>query len=170
MSLQIQAIKAVLAQSNLTTTEFNDVANHGADCGTSGFIYYTETTAFYDTNEELINSMLEENKEEFGNDSIFEMISGLGRGGDLEVVTECLCLDEDSDDFEEYAFDVDVVHTVEDFDAMEAKAFAKDTQYKNLMSWYILEEAARYVQHLIEDEQVEEVKSFGIDCTELEEA
>ncbi len=169
MSLQIQAIKAVLEHSNLTATEFNDVANHGADCGTSGFIYYTETEAFYDANEELINSILEEDREQLGSDSIFEMISGFGRGGDLEVVVEVLCLDEDSDNFEEYVFDVEVVHMIEAFDEMEAKAFAKDTQYKNLMSWYVLEVAARHIQNLLEDGQTEEVKDLGVDCSDLED-
>ncbi|MCP4985228.1 MAG: hypothetical protein GY928_03895 [Colwellia sp.] len=168
MSLQIQAVKAVLEQANLSVTEFQDVASHGADCGTSGFIYYTETEAFYNNNEELINSMLEENKEEFGNASIFEMISGFGRASDLEVETEYLDID-DSGDLVEIDFTVEVVHAVECFDSMEVKAFAKDTQYKNLMAWYVLEEASRYIEHLIENEEFEEVKSLGIDCADLED-
>jgi hypothetical protein len=31
-----------------------DIANHGADAGFHGFIYYHETCAFYDANQELI--------------------------------------------------------------------------------------------------------------------
>lgn len=170
-TLIAQAINAVLAQSSsLTATNFQGVASHGADVGVSGFIYYTETEAFYDANEALINEMLQDLKDAaYGDDvSIFEMISGFGRGKDLEVVTAEFEYDEE---YEEYSDDVEwsveVVQATPDYDNCGMKAFAKDTQYKNLMAWFVLEEVARVISDKLENEEVEEVVEMGIDCEEF---
>ena len=47
-----------------------DVANHGASAGFSGFIYYSETGRFYRTNRALINRMVTDMAQEFGQEPI----------------------------------------------------------------------------------------------------
>ena len=155
-------IKAILNQSSLTATELLDVASHGADGGTSGFIYYTETTAFYDANESLINNLLESSKNEIYGDEInmIQMLKGFGRGGDLNYVSA----------FDECDFECEVVHATLNTDTMELDAVEKDTYYKNLMAWFALEEGARHIENLLEDGDVEEVEEMGIDCTEWKES
>ena len=63
MSTIKSLVKAVISHSELTAVQLLDVASHGADCGTSGFCYYTETEAFYNANESLIEDLLVEMKE-----------------------------------------------------------------------------------------------------------
>ena len=154
-------IKAILNQSSLTATELLDVASHGADCGTSGFIYYKETTAFYDANEDLINDLLNSSKDEIYGDeiSIIQMLKGFGRGGDLNYVSA----------FDVCDFDCEVVHVTLNTDTMELDAVEKDTYYKNLMAWFVLEEGARHIENLLENGDVEEVEAMGIDCSEWKE-
>lgn len=53
----------------------SDVSNHGAGGGFNGFIYYTETSKFYDENEEIIWQALEQDVEDFGHKNVLEMIS-----------------------------------------------------------------------------------------------
>lgn len=165
-------IKAVLAQSNLSAQEFCDVANHGADGGWNGFIYYTETEAFYDKNESLINEELENTKDScYGDETtMVQMLKGFGRGGDLSIVKADFAYnaEEDTLDFDEYVFDVDVVWESIN-DECEMEAVAKDTAYKNLMAWFLLEEAARMVQQHVEDEEWEELEAMGVDCSEVKE-
>ena len=40
------------------TETLKDVRDHGADCGFSGFTYYTETTKFYDEHKGVIQKAL----------------------------------------------------------------------------------------------------------------
>ncbi len=164
-------IKAILNQSSLTATELLDVAYHGADCGTSGFIYYTETTAFYDANEEMINDLLNSSKEEIYGDevSMIEMLKGFGRGGDLEIETIYLDFDDFDMSIEDVSFSNDVVFPTFNYEGGEAIAVIKDTQYKNLMAWFVLEEGARHIENLLENGEVEEVEAMGVDCTEWKE-
>ena len=167
-------IKAILNQSTLTATEFSDVARHGADCGTSGFIYYTETAAFYDENEEMINDLLESSKDEiYGYEiNMIQMLKGFGRGGDLTYVAAGISYDEEYDEYDydsEPEFDCEVVHATLNLDNMEWEAVEKDDQYKNLMVWFLLEEGARHIENLLENEEVEEVEAMGIDCEEWKE-
>lgn len=167
-------IKAILNQYSLTATELLDVASHGADCGTSGFIYYTETTAFYDANEDLINDLLNSSKDEIYGDevSMIQMLKGFGRGGDLNYITASVEYDEEYEEYnfdEEPDFDCEVVHTTLNIDNMEWEAVEKDTYYKNLMAWFVLEEGARHIENLLENGDVEEVEEMGIDCSEWKE-
>lgn len=167
-------IKAILNQSSLTATELLDVASHGADCGKSGFIYYTETTAFYDANEELINDLLESSKDEIYGDEInmIQMLKGFGRGSDLNYVSTSVVYDEDYEEYDydsEPEFDCEVVHATLNLDNMEWEAVEKDDQYKNLMAWFVLEEGAQHIENLLESGDVEEVEAMGVDCTEWKE-
>ena len=56
-----------------------DVANHGADAGFSGFIYTSECVEFYERHEQAIYDLLNEGSEEFGYSNPEEMISNFNR-------------------------------------------------------------------------------------------
>lgn len=47
-----------------------DVANHGANGGFSGFIYYTDTIAFFKRNKNNIIELMRHMAQEFGEDSM----------------------------------------------------------------------------------------------------
>ncbi len=167
-------IKAIMAQSELTAINLSDVARHGADGGVSGFTYYTETGAFFDANESLINEILEQTKDAcYGEGvSMVEMLQGFGRGSDLTYLNSTVEYDEDLEDYnfeEEPTFESEAVHLVLDIDNGEWKAIAKDTQYKNLMAWFLLEEGAQHIEQLIDEQDWETIESYGIDCTEAKE-
>jgi len=59
------------------STEFINCAEHGADIGFSGFIYYHETISFFKSNRVAIASHLERTAEELGTD-IFSMVQNFG--------------------------------------------------------------------------------------------
>lgn len=168
-------IKAILTQNTFTATEFQDIARHGADGGFSGFIYYTETETFYDANEDLINEELQNYRNENYDDetTMIQILTGFGRGGDLEVVTAEFEYDEEEGEYntDTYSFECEeaVLWESVNYDNCEMEGIAKDTAYKNLMAWFILEEGARMIEQMIEDGEIEEVKAMGIDCSELEE-
>ena len=60
---------------NELSTQFENCAEHGADCGFSGFIYYNETIAFFKTNRKDIVKHMEQSAAEFGTD-IISMVQG----------------------------------------------------------------------------------------------
>ena len=65
--------KAVINQMGGLETfkqSFNDVVRHGADGGFSGFIYYTETTAFFKRNRRAILAHLDAICFDLGEDRI----------------------------------------------------------------------------------------------------
>jgi hypothetical protein len=62
---------------NELSTQFENCAEHGADCGISGFIYYNETIAFYRANRKDIISHMEQSAAEMGTD-IISMVQGFG--------------------------------------------------------------------------------------------
>jgi hypothetical protein len=59
------------------STELENCAAHGADIGISGFIYYSETIAFYSENRADIVSHMENTAAELGTD-IISMVQGFG--------------------------------------------------------------------------------------------
>ena len=167
-------IKAVLEQSNISAQEFCDIANHGADCGTNGFTWYTETVAFYDKNEDLINEELKdtlENCYEEGTTMVQMLTESLLGRRVLTIVTAEFEYNEEEEDtnFDEYSFDVDIVWESMN-DNCEMEAIEKDTAYKNLMAWFLLEEAALQVQSKVDEEAWEELEAMGIDCSEIKES
>ena len=179
-------VTAVIAQSGLSATGFNDCTNNGAGGGFDGFTWHTDTTAFYDVNKADIVSLLEYNKEECYGDvgSLFGMISNFGLGKTLTVVTSDFEEDEDGEiNFDcEPEFNTDVMFAVYDEDNAGLKAFEEDTTFKNLMAWFALEEVSRVISDLLEEAEedcyhdggegmnnLEYVKSLGVDCEEWEE-
>lgn len=110
--------------------EYEDIANHGANNGTSGFIWHNELEAFYKENKEQILTFTKEQAKEFGT-SMGEMVSNFNtlRGNvDVEDVYEVLYADEDNDNY----------HNIID-----------------TMCWFCLEELSRsfsdYVSDSLED-------------------
>jgi len=91
-----------------------DVARHGASCGFSGFIYYTETTAFYDKNKAAILESLAAMAADMGT-TVIEMVKGFN------------CLNSD------YSYD-EIAYVV--------YGSSNDTSIKNALSWYALETVA----------------------------
>jgi hypothetical protein len=65
------------ATFNELSSEFENVAEHGANIGICGFIYYTETIAFFKANQSDIVEHLENASREFGMD-LFSMVQGFG--------------------------------------------------------------------------------------------
>jgi hypothetical protein len=61
-----------------------DVTNHGADAGFSGFIYTTETVEFYDKHEQAIYDLLNEESEDMGYSNPEEMVSQFARSDMLD--------------------------------------------------------------------------------------
>lgn len=73
-------IRAVVSQSGgWEAFEENapDISNHGIDGGFHGWIYYTDTCAFFRRNKKLILAMAEEQARDFGQ-GLFEMVQGFG--------------------------------------------------------------------------------------------
>jgi len=166
-----------------TAQNMVEIASHGADNAIGGIlVYYVETEAFYDANKAEILEQLEDSKFNCceSDTSTFDMISGFGRGGDLEVETSEL-YDNDDGELESQGFDNEVIFTTTDYDMMHEKAFIVDTTFKNLMAWFALEEVSRFISDMLEEAEedcyhsdttmtnIEYVKSLGIDCQEWEE-
>ena len=59
------------------SSEFENCAEHGADCGVSGFIYYSETIPFFWKNRQAIVSHMEQTAAELGTD-IISMVQNFG--------------------------------------------------------------------------------------------
>ena len=92
-----------------------DVANHGADGGFSGFIYYVETEAFFKRNREDILQMAQ------------EMASDLGQPV-LDLIAGFNCLGCEADDVAK---------------AIYGTKKQDEFHVKNALAWYALEEVAR---------------------------
>ena len=56
-------------------TEVKDVADHGCEGGVSGFIYYSETSKFFDEYQEEIE---EQYQELFGNENLKQILNTAG--------------------------------------------------------------------------------------------
>jgi len=116
---------AAVYEQNGSWQSIKDVAScySGAAGGFSGFIYYTETTEFYDKNWELIRDVIKEQSLDLG--GVSEMISNFKNGQELiDVLLEYGwrgIAETGSDEWEV-------------------------TQFKNTMAWYALEEVAQWVQ------------------------
>ena len=92
-----------------------DVSRYGANCGYSGFIYYSETCGFYDANKKAIIRLLSDTDSDFGT-SVVDMVSGFA----------CLS-DIDKSDIEAILFG---------FDPSDE---CSETQVKNALAWFALE-------------------------------
>lgn len=120
-TLQKNVIKQLSGSSRLnpdTLDTLEDVANHGANAGFSGFIYYTETVAFFKKNRREILAMVEEMSEEFGQDPV-------------QFVASFNCLDNDRETRAEIAR------------TLYGSLKKDDHLVANALAWFALEETAR---------------------------
>jgi len=110
-------------------TEFlqilRDVAQHGADGGFSGFIYYTETRAFYLENRALILEQLRDDADSMGADSVIGLVASF----------RCAA------DFSEDEIGRTLYAGADDIDGMLA----------NCLAWYALEACAYALEEEIEE-------------------
>ena len=95
------------------------ITEHGIDGGFHGFVYNSETCAFYDANMRQILELLRELSDEMG-----------------ETMAQCVssfnCVDDTPADVEEF-----FVFQHENRDC--------DTNLKNALAWFAAEEVARYM-------------------------
>ena len=96
----------------------DDIANYGADGGVSGFIYHTDTVAFYEANKGNIHALAREMMDDFG-ESLF-----LG-----EFVSSFNC--------------VDLEAAQVNWAILEGDSNEDYTTVANALAWFALEEAAR---------------------------
>jgi len=59
------------------STQFENCAEHGADCGIPGFIYYSDTLLFFRKNRQDIVNHMEQTAADLGTD-IISMVQGFG--------------------------------------------------------------------------------------------
>lgn len=107
--------KAVLA--HLDREQLADVARYGAAAGWSGFTYYTETDAFFNKHRADIIALAKQTADDFGQ-GMFAMIKAF----------RCL---NGSYSEEEIA------------EAIYANTGDAETQVKNALAWFALEEVSR---------------------------
>lgn len=107
-----------------------DAANHGADGGFGGFIYYTETCAFTARNRAAIAELAE------------SMASDLGESGAIALVRGFRCLDKDTPESA-------IAHALyggrkpKDKDCLDAIDLVE-----NALAWFALEEVGRAIADL----------------------
>lgn len=95
---------------------------YGAAAGFTGFIYYSETEEFFDKNKDLILDLAE------------EMADMCDYAGTTDMIKNFGCLRDDKLTDDEIA---KVIWANRETD--------NSTQIKNAMSWFALEEVARYI-------------------------
>ena len=110
-----------------------DIARNGINNGFHGFIYYSETVAFFKKNRALILELAERQAEEFGTDPA-EMICGFN----------CLRT-EDREDRAETRREV--------YRTIGGRMRQDDYLVANALCWYAGEEAARAVDDYLESER-----------------
>lgn len=108
--------RAVLRRIDRESLE--DVCRHGASGGYSGFIYYTDTLAFYKAHKSDLLTLAKEQASEFGQ-GMLEMIAGFG------------CLKDSKYSSDEIG------------EALYSGRGDAATDVRNAMAWYGLEEVAR---------------------------
>lgn len=96
-----------------------DVANHGASGGYTGFTYYSDTVKFFKNNRREIVELVREMAQDFGQDSV-SLVAGFN------------CLTDDFETRESIAR------------CLYGRITDEDTQVANALAWFALEEVARY--------------------------
>ena len=129
--MEQELIDAVVEQLNCDDGELSsamsDIANHGADAGFSGFIYYRETCQFARENMGAIYRHARVQAADFGEDSPLVMIAGFKCLHDVtaRMVGEVICKVLGSDDSDGIPEDA-------------------ETSILNALAWYALEEVAHH--------------------------
>lgn len=108
--------------------QLENTYNHGADCGITGFIYYSETVDFFNKNRKIILNRAKDEAESLGESGMISFFKCFGcfKGLTEDNIASGL-YEEDSED---------------------------ETTVKNGLAWYTLEEVARDIM----DGDLEEVE------------
>ena len=119
----INAVKRQIGDVN----DLEDVYNHGADAGFSGFTYYSDTVAFYKKNKTAIIELAKEQAEDMGF-NVLEMIGGFN------------CL-------KYYDYKTNRWTDTEGQEAIGQTIYGRkvDDVVANALAWYALEEVAREI-------------------------
>ena len=107
-----------------TYQQLEDIANHGINGGFSGFIYYTDTVAFFEANSGLILELLHNESEELGFESNITMVKGFRCAADF----------------------------TEDEIGQTIYGGESDQYVANCLAWYAGESVAYAYQTILEDE------------------
>ena len=129
--LQKRVIEQLSGESELNKDNaiiLKDVANHGADAGFNGFIYYSDTCKFFDDNKDLIMEQLLEDRVSIGYNSLTEMLSSF----------KCF---KDVDTYDIEAFLIN----------SEDESNEEQITLKNGLAWYALESVAWQLEEQIEE-------------------
>lgn len=113
-------VKAVMRHGGLTIDQMLEVAEHGADAGWSGFIYFKDTSRFAKRHRKMIIDELEQDRADCGEQTITGMIKSWG----------CLSM------FEPYEIE-------KQFGRFSAGDDDTDSYFENAMAWYALERASQ---------------------------
>lgn len=92
-----------------------DVSRYGANCGYSGFIYYSETCGFFDANKKAIIRLLSDTANDFGS-NVVDMVAGFSCLSDIDK------------------FDIEAI-----LFGFEPSDECAETQVKNALAWFALE-------------------------------
>ena len=111
------------------STQFENCAEYGADCGISGFIYYSETIAFFKKHRVDIASHIERTASELGID-IFSMVQNFGVFQNSEKPT--------AGEVGKALWDA-------------SQFWPEFTNLYNVFAWYALEEVSRTWYKYLED-------------------
>ena len=129
----IKALGYPLTGSGVTfkelSAEFVNCAEHGANIGISGFIYYNETIAFFQKNRAAIAAHMELTAAEFGTD-IISMVQNFGVFSHSEKPTPS-----------------EIGRALWD----KSKTHPELKSLYNVFAWYALEEVARTWYRYLED-------------------
>ena len=126
---RVKEIEAVIRQfgdREYWMESAEDIANHGADAGWNGFIYYTETAPFARRHRKMILSRLIEDCEEMGESSPAEMVQSfkcVGKDFSFHEINQVL-----------------YTGRCDDFDAESGNG---EDMILNALAWYLLEDVAR---------------------------
>ena len=127
-NIQESLIRAVIRQMGGFESfkqSAEDVVNIGADCGFSGFIYYTDTVRFFNNNRADIVNMAKEMADQI-DEGVLEMVQSfncLGKDYSLDEIGQTL-----------YGSKRDV-----------------NTQIANALAWFALEEVCRSYVYISEE-------------------
>lgn len=116
--------RAVLRYNNFDFETLQDVTQHGMQAGYGQFVYYSDTTKFFNANRANILTLCKEYADELGYKSIYEFIAGFNclKGFYQTDIVEALCGRGDC--------------------VMEVK---------NALAWFAAEECARFIVDAIEE-------------------
>ena len=112
-------IRGVIRQTGRDNLE--DIARHGVDGGFSGFVYYSDTCAFWKRHRAAIADLVRDMSSDFGQDSV-AFVAGFG------------CLEDDAETRESIGRCLYGGRTTDE-----------DTQVQNALAWFAAEEVARLI-------------------------